>query len=108
MKNINKYMSADSITGDSVKLSSVSGPSVYFLIKESEIVYVGKSKAFHSRISQHVNDKKKDFDSFKIVPCSTDEMDLLEMFFINHYKPTYNTQSLLDGDTFKSIIKFRK
>lgn len=63
-------------------------PGVYFLIKDGQIVYVGKSMIPIRRIGDHARDKI--FDSISFIPCCADELDSLEQDYIRALKPTYN------------------
>jgi hypothetical protein len=63
---------------------------VYFLIKDNEVVYVGKSGDVHGRISQHWM-LSKDFDSYTYIACSGMEMDELERYYIKSLLPPLNS-----------------
>jgi hypothetical protein len=67
------------------KFRRVSG--IYFLIRDSEIVYVGKSANVLDRLSKHI---EKGFDSFSIVECSWKDMRMLEPHFIYKFSPPLN------------------
>lgn len=41
--------------------------SIYALMKDGAIVYVGCSDNVRRRIRQHLNDQEKDFDSFAVI-----------------------------------------
>jgi len=63
-------------------------PSLYFLINEDTIVYVGISIKPHSRIEQHTD---KVFDKIFIYKCKSIEMSkTLETHYITTLKPKYN------------------
>ncbi len=62
---------------------------VYFLIKENEVVYVGKTLQGIKRPFEH---KDKDFDEVKIMYCKENELDYFEDKYIIKYKPLYNKQ----------------
>jgi hypothetical protein len=62
---------------------------VYFLIKDSRIVYVGQSKlTVFGRIGHHQNDK--DFDSVAWIQCEPEILDALESLYIHVFKPKLN------------------
>lgn len=61
---------------------------IYFLMKNGEVAYVGKTKLGLGRPFQHSVDKA--FDHVKILPCDESELDELESFYIAKYKPEYN------------------
>jgi len=60
---------------------------VYFLISNKKIVYVGQSKNVYGRISAH---KTKVFDSFALIPCDENEIDVLESLYIHLLQPEQN------------------
>jgi len=65
---------------------------IYFLLRGSEIVYIGKTsnKRLPQRLQSHL--KNKDFDSFAIMLAGADERSTLkaEAGFISLVKPEYN------------------
>lgn len=64
---------------------------VYFLIKDNEVVYVGKSKDVHSRVMTHLVDKEKDFDSYSYILLeNAHDRDVTECFYIETLAPKYN------------------
>lgn len=60
---------------------------IYFLIKDNEVVYVGKTTQGISRPFSH---KDKDYDSINIIYCEEKDLDELEDMYISKYKPPYN------------------
>lgn len=64
---------------------------VYFLRKGDAIVYIGQSVNVYSRVTQH--EKGKDFDSVTFVPCTQDQLNDLEGFYIRLIKPPLNGYS---------------
>lgn len=62
---------------------------IYFLIKEREVVYVGKTTKGILRPLSHTN---KIYDEIKIIYCEEDELDTLENKYIIKYKPIYNKE----------------
>ncbi|MGA1385964.1 MAG: GIY-YIG nuclease family protein [Flavobacteriaceae bacterium] len=60
---------------------------VYFLISNKKIVYVGQSKNVFARISAH---KTKVFDSFALIQCDQNEIDVLESLYIHLLQPEQN------------------
>lgn len=65
------------------------GAYVYHLIKNGEIVYVGKSINPLGMIGSHFNDK--DFDSYELFICnSIDESEILESQRIVELQPILN------------------
>lgn len=67
---------------------------VYFLIKNSEIVYIGQSINIAARITSH---KDKDFDSVSYVTCRRSELDILESLYIIAYNPVLNGEVKAGG-----------
>lgn len=68
---------------------------IYCLIKDNEIVYVGKTINIQSRIFTHKKENFKDFDSFSIIaklPNEISESELLKLEekYIKLLKPKYN------------------
>lgn len=68
---------------------------VYCLIKDDEVVYIGKTINIQGRILQHKINNSKDFDSFSIVakfPNEITDKELLEQEekYIKLLKPKYN------------------
>ena len=76
-------------------------PGIYFLFKEREIVYVGKSLNTIARIYDHQRAKSKDFDAFAILPFPAEYIDELEIEYICKFTPKYNT-ALTVNDKVKS------
>lgn len=60
---------------------------VYFLVSDGKIVYVGQSVNVYSRLQNHA-DKK--FDSFTIIQCKKEHLDMLESLYIHMFKPPMN------------------
>lgn len=61
---------------------------VYFLIKDDEIIYVGKSVRIPNRLRDH--QRGKDFDRVFFVECKEDELDDLEKRCIREFSPRLN------------------
>ena len=60
---------------------------IYFLIKDSKVVYVGQSVHIYSRIASHYD---KEFDSFAYIPCDQELLDKLESLYIHVLRPERN------------------
>lgn len=69
---------------------------IYFLIKDSQIVYIGQSINIAARITSH---KDKDFDSVSYVTCRRSELDILESLYIIAYNPILNGEVKAGGGT---------
>lgn len=62
---------------------------IYVLLKDNEIVYVGRSSNLRSRLEQHK--KTKDYDSFDFVFVKDkNQMKDLEALMIQQYRPKFN------------------
>ena len=63
-------------------------PCVYFLCKDSKVVYVGQSISVASRISTHKH--SKDFDEVYLVHTPSAMLNAVESALIRHLKPELN------------------
>lgn len=68
---------------------------IYFLIKENKVVYIGKSKDIHQRLSNH-NHK---FDDYVYIECDEELLNKYESYYITLCKPTLNVQHNVDWCT---------
>ena len=60
---------------------------IYFLIKDDEVVYVGKTQRGLLRPLSHTD---KDFNRLEVLECIEEVIDMLENEFIVKYLPKYN------------------
>lgn len=60
---------------------------VYFLIKENEIIYIGKSINLDSRKNHH---QHKDFDTIKAVEVCRTKLNMYEVAYIKQFNPPLN------------------
>ena len=60
---------------------------VYFLIANKTIVYVGQSVNVYARLGSHGNKK---FDSFAVITCPEEHLDMLESLYIHLLNPVLN------------------
>jgi hypothetical protein len=60
---------------------------VYFLIDVDRVVYVGQSVNVYSRIPQHYTKK---FDKYAYVPCTNQQLNVLESLYIHLLQPKFN------------------
>jgi len=67
---------------------------IYFLLKNDEIVYVGKTINLYDRIMVHQKQNVKDFDSYLFLEVDNKKLNLSERYFINKLKPIYNNDPL--------------
>lgn len=65
-------------------------PGVYFLIRESTIVYVGQSLWVYARLCEHIRAKKIPFDSYFVQRCTVAELAPLESRYIAKFRPRHN------------------
>lgn len=66
---------------------------LYFLYKERNLVYIGKSKNIFYRIGTHIKEGVKDFDNWRYLEINDEEeMTEKETFLINIFQPKYNEQ----------------
>lgn len=63
---------------------------VYFLFYQDILVYVGQSVDIDSRLLSHFTTKA--FDRYSYIVLSEDELDDVENYYINKYKPIYNSK----------------
>lgn len=72
------------------ELSDKHRACVYFLMRESKVVYVGQSSNIQNRKNGHSD---KDFTSIVVFPCDDEQKRLLnERCFIELLSPEYNAQ----------------
>jgi len=65
-----------------------SGPCIYFLCKNDEVVYIGKSINLSSRLGTHIT--LKDFDRVFYMNVPAMYLDLQEVEMIDLYQPKLN------------------
>ena len=78
------------------------GSYVYFLVRYTEIVYIGQTINLGARIPNHFNDKK--FDKIYYIDVKDSERLLIEGLCINYHNPKYNKQGLDDYLFFKWVL----
>lgn len=78
---------------------------VYFLICDSEVMYVGRSADVFYRLSQHRQAGLK-FDAFNVVYAPKERLDELERIYIDALLPKWN--QYLGGPERGTSIKSRK
>lgn len=69
------------------------GPStcgIYFLVEDTEIVYIGQSTDVFTRVLTHRREGYKAFDKCCWVPVPRDELDAVESALIALFKPRHN------------------
>lgn len=88
-----------------VDCSTLLRGGIYVLKYKKQIVYIGQSKCFLSRINSHRSNKGQKapswvkamargvtFDQILVLPVRPEERNALEAKLIGLYKPKYNTQ----------------
>ena len=68
---------------------------IYFLFHKNEIVYVGQSTNCIGRIITHKFQNVKEFDAYRFIEISYNDMallDILEKKYIKKFNPIYNAQ----------------
>ena len=70
--------------------------AVYFLIKNSEIVYIGASINCHNRVLEHKD--TKDFDSWSHIDTDIEDLAIVERRYIKDMLPKYNKVIYKDTD----------
>lgn len=72
----------------------VSGPCVYFLLDEGQVVYVGQTVRLWLRLPQH---QAKRFDEVKFITVDENQLDVAEQAFIAYYQPRLNRTPIVYG-----------
>ena len=86
------------------KLTQYNVCGIYFLMECEKCVYIGQSTDIASRISAHIGDEKKIFDSVFYIEFKKEELDLMESVYIATYCPKYNIQKRIDSE---KLLKVR-
>lgn len=81
-----EFLSGDEIVRRSAMVGSLSG--VYFLIRGGRVVYVGQSLNVYNRLETHK--KTRRFDTYFIMPCAPDVLDIVEDYYIKTLWPEEN------------------
>jgi len=63
---------------------------VYLLLDKEEVVYVGSSQDFETRIETHRTNNKKVFDSYIFLPCKKELLIKAETKLVTRFFPKYN------------------
>lgn len=82
---------------------------IYFLIYKKKIIYIGSGFDIRTRIEEHIQNKKKRFDSYYILKRDLKRLQLAreEAQYIQHYKPIHNRTSNPDYHEGKKPIWFK-
>jgi len=99
-----KYINKDLSKIKSIKINTLRG--VYFLYMDDELVYIGQSKNIPNRITNHLQENSKNFNSYKtIIVDESQELTPIEDFYIRKYKPKYNKANAIEAPYQKSTKK---
>jgi hypothetical protein len=79
--------SAAEIMESAFPLDLLSG--VYFLIRQSVIIYVGQTTNLLNRLAKHQRSGRR-FDSFAYIPCPPEQLEELEGIYIAMLVPEEN------------------
>jgi hypothetical protein len=71
-------------------LSHLAISGIYFLLRDGVIVYVGQAKDIRRRISEHIGEGVKRFDSVAHVRCHPERLLERERAYIEKLLPEYN------------------
>lgn len=65
-------------------------PGIYFLLKDSEIVYIGQSVDCEIRIATHIKEGEKDFTHYFIFKCNPQLLNIYEALCLHKFQPKHN------------------
>lgn len=80
---------------------------IYFLIRRSQIIYVGQSIDVDARVWQHHQERKITFTSWNWTPCPVNDLPELEAYWILGLQPEFN-KALPRNDRFLTEAQIRK
>jgi hypothetical protein len=63
---------------------------IYFLIKNEEIIYIGKAVSVFARLIQH----PVKFDKFHFIQCEEKDLSITEKVLISKFKPAQNIREV--------------
>ncbi len=69
-------------------------PGIYFLCRDSNVVYVGQSVCIFARVGQHFYQATKKFDRAFFLPCPKEDLNTIEKHFISTLDPEYNGSNI--------------
>jgi hypothetical protein len=99
-----------SVAYDSVDVSAIMGPGLYFLLQGETCVYVGQSKDMLTRVYAHHGAKRRRtptwlralqmmrFDRIEVLPMPLAALDKAEREWISALRPKYNIHGQLQAD----------
>ncbi len=65
-------------------------PGIYFLCKDGKIVYIGQTANVARRITDHLSQIDKEFDTVFYISCPLIKLRELESALLRYYKPPLN------------------
>lgn len=71
-------------------LDEFAQPGIYFLLRNSVVVYVGQAVDARRRIGEHLGDRTKPFDAVSFIPCVKNRLNAVERHYIQKLMPEYN------------------
>lgn len=83
--DLTEYLAAGGI-----ELSTVSLCGIYLLKDAGCVVYVGQSRNLLKRVSSHIEERTKKFDSVFFTKVAEEDLNGAELEFIVKYQPRYN------------------
>ena len=87
---ISKRMLTESqIVAKAAKINVIGVCGVYFLVRRGKVEYVGQSINVNARIATHIQSGKT-FDEWCYIPCSPQNLNLIESLYIHALKPPGN------------------
>lgn len=96
---ITRLKEEESLSRDIISIDLYFNKSgIYFLFKETKLVYIGESYCIYSRIAQHLKENVKEFNHFKIYKLIENQQlrKRTEKSLIKKYKPLLNFTHNLD------------
>lgn len=81
-----RALNVENIIASAIPAKRQSG--IYFLILNGAIAYIGQAADVWLRITQHMASRR--FDAFSWAPCPVSELDRMEAYCIEKFKPLHN------------------
>lgn len=87
-----RHMSVDRLREFAVPVADMmhGGTGLYFLWRDSSVVYVGQTRAGFLRIATHMSNSGMTFDAVGFLRCPSSELDAAERAYIDRLLPEYN------------------
>lgn len=78
---------------------------IYFLLEDSQIVYVGQSVNIYARIANHANENLKKFTHYSFIECDRKDLSELEALYIGYLAPKLNTVMPITKQQFIDLVE---